>query len=179
MVNGYSHVEGVDYDQTFSPTFRFESIRQMVALGASKEMHMHQMDVTTTFLHAPLDEEVYMEQAEGIVLPESKGNVMRLLECLYGLQQSPRQWNILIDTVLKQLGFTRLKSDFGIYAKGEGDDAVYIALYVDDWFLVGKKIESTKEGKDGLSSKFKIQNSKFKVQNERSRRGTIFAGNRN
>ena len=52
------------------------------------------------------------------------GKVMRLLKCLYGLKQSPRQWNIYIDTILKQLGFKWLKSDFGIYVKGEGEDCL-------------------------------------------------------
>ena len=60
VAKGYSQVEGVDYDQTFNPTVRFESIRQMVALGASKGSEIHQMDVTTAFFYAPLDEEVYM-----------------------------------------------------------------------------------------------------------------------
>ena len=154
----YSQMEGVDYDQNFSPKVRFESIRQMVPLGALKGMQMHQMDVTTAFLHAPLGEEVYMEQPEGTVLPGSEGKVMRLLKCLYGLKQSSRQWDILIDTILKQLGFTRLKSDFGRYVKGEGDDAVYIALYVhDDLFLVGKKLGGIKEVKDGLCTQFKMK----------------------
>ena len=54
VAKGFSQVEGVDYDQTFSSTVRFESIRQMVALGTSKSMEMHQMDVTTAFLYAPL-----------------------------------------------------------------------------------------------------------------------------
>ena len=36
VAKGFSQVEGVDYDQNFSPTVRFESIRQMVALGTSK-----------------------------------------------------------------------------------------------------------------------------------------------
>ena len=107
VAKGYSQVEGVEYDQTFSPTVRFESIRQMVALGTAKGMHLHQMDVTTAFLYAPLEEEVYMEQPEGTVLPGNENKVMKLLKCLYGLKQSPRQWNIYIDTVLKQLSFVR------------------------------------------------------------------------
>ena len=82
-------------------------IRQMVALGTSRGMHMHQMDVTTTFLYAPLEEEVFMEQPEGTVEEGNEGKVRRLLKCLYGLKKSPRQWNICIDTVLKQLGFVR------------------------------------------------------------------------
>ena len=51
---------------------------------------------------------------------------------------------------MKQLGFTRLKYDFGIYVKGEGEDTVYIAYYVDDLFPVGRKLEKIKEVKDGL-----------------------------
>ena len=104
VAKGFSQVEGVDYDQTFTPTVRFESIRQLVALGTSKSMEMHQMDVTTTFLYAPLEEEVFMEQPEGTVKKGDEGKFMRLLKCLYGLKQSPRQWNIYIDTILKQLG---------------------------------------------------------------------------
>ena len=105
VAKGFSQVEGVDYDQTFNPTVRFESIRQMVALGTSRGMKMEQMDVTTAFLYAPLEEEVFMEQPEGTVEAGSEGKVMRLLKCLYGLKQSPRQWNICIDSRLRGLRF--------------------------------------------------------------------------
>ena len=157
VAKGFSQVEGVDYDQTFSPTVRFESIRQLVALGASKGLQMHQMDVTTAFLYAPLEEEVFMEQPEGTVLPGDEGKVMWLRKCLYGLKQAPRQWNILIDGVLKKLGFTRLKSDVGIYMKGDGDSAIYIALYVDDLFLVGELLGEIEKVKAGLSTEFKMK----------------------
>ena len=50
VAKGFSQVEGIGYDQTFSPTVRFETIRQLVAMGASKGMKMHQMDVTTAFV---------------------------------------------------------------------------------------------------------------------------------
>ena len=89
---------------------------------------MHQMDVTTAFLYAPLEEDIYMEQPEGTVKEGDEGKVMRLLKCLYGLKESPRQWNIYIDTVLQGLEFKRLRSDSGVYVKGEGGEAVYIAL---------------------------------------------------
>ena len=90
VAKGFSQVEGDDYDQTFSPTVRFESIRQLVAMGASKGMHMHQMDVTTTFLYAPLEEEVYMEAPNGTCGPGEEDLVWLLLRCLYGLKQAPR-----------------------------------------------------------------------------------------
>ena len=56
----HKQIEGVDYDQTFSPIVKLESIREMVALGASKGLEMHQMDVTTTFSYAPVEEEPYV-----------------------------------------------------------------------------------------------------------------------
>ena len=65
----------------------------MVALGASKVLEMHQMDITTSFLYAPQEMEVFIEQPEGTVEP---GKVMRLLKCVYGLKQAPRKWNIYI-----------------------------------------------------------------------------------
>ena len=52
----------------------------MVALGTSRGMKMHKMDVTTAFLYAPLEEEVYMEQPEGTVKVGDEGKVMRLLK---------------------------------------------------------------------------------------------------
>ena len=60
VAKGFSQVEGEDYDQTFFPTVRFGGTRQLVAIGASRGLYMHQMNATTTFLYAPLEEEVYM-----------------------------------------------------------------------------------------------------------------------
>ena len=181
VAKGFSQVEGVDYDQTFSPTVRFESIRQLVAVRTSRGLHMHQMDVTTAFLYAPLEEEVYMEQPEGTVLEGNEGKVMRLLKCLYGLKQAPRQWNIYIDTVLKGLGFRRLKSDVGVYMKGEGASAIYIALYVDDLFMVGENLDDIQRVKKGLSGEFKMKylgEAKFVlgIEIRRGENGNVFLG---
>ena len=78
------------------------------------------MDVLAPFLHAPLEEEVYMDQPKGTVEKGNEGKVMRLLKCLYGLKQSPRQWNRWVDSTLKRLRFVRLKFDVGVYVKGGG-----------------------------------------------------------
>ena len=178
VAKGYSQVEGQDYDQIFSPTVRFESVRQLVALGASKGLEMHQMDVTTAFLYAPLEEEVYMERPEGTV-EEGDGRVMRLLKCLYGLKQSPREWNKCVNIVLQELGFVRLKSDVGIYVKGKGADAVYLALYVDDMFMVGEKLANIEEVKRGLGREFKMKDlgeAKFLlgIEIRRQKNGDVF-----
>ena len=61
VAQGFLQQEGVDYTETYSPTVRFESIRMMIAAAASEGMQLEQMDVTTAFLYADLEEEVYLE----------------------------------------------------------------------------------------------------------------------
>lgn len=61
---------------------QFVSIRQIVALVTSKNMEMHQMDVTTTFLCVPLEEEVYMQHSKGTMRPEDEGKVITYFHVL-------------------------------------------------------------------------------------------------
>ena len=67
VAQGCSQKFGLDYEETFSPVVRFESIRSVVALGAQHKLQLRQMDVSTAFLHGELAEEVYMRQPEGFV----------------------------------------------------------------------------------------------------------------
>ena len=64
---GYSQQEGLDYDETFSPVVRSESVCSVIALATMNDLRLHQMDITTAFLHGDLEEEVYMKQTEGFV----------------------------------------------------------------------------------------------------------------
>lgn len=72
----------------------------MTAAAAAKEMQMEQMDVSTTFLHVEVEEEVNMEIPKGMFEEKLPGNVLRLLKALYRLKQSPRMWNMHIDKAL-------------------------------------------------------------------------------
>ena len=58
VAQGCTQKFGLDYEETFSPVVRFESIRSIVALGAQHKLQFHQMDVSTAFLHGELTEEV-------------------------------------------------------------------------------------------------------------------------
>jgi len=65
----YSQKYGIDYDETFSPVVRFDSIRALLAFAVQKKMLIHQIDVVAAFLHGDLEEDIYMEQPEGYVIP--------------------------------------------------------------------------------------------------------------
>ena len=78
VAKGYSQKYGVDYDETFSPVFRFSSLRILLAYSVQKNMLIHQMDVTTAFLNGDLEEEIYMEQPEGYVVSGKEHMVCKL-----------------------------------------------------------------------------------------------------
>ena len=72
MAKGYSQVTGVEYHETFSPVVRITSIRVLLAFAVQFDLEIHQMDVRTAFLNGDLNEEIYMEQPEGLLFQGRK-----------------------------------------------------------------------------------------------------------
>ncbi|KAK3016456.1 hypothetical protein RJ639_007811 [Escallonia herrerae] len=68
VAKGFSQKEGVDYFDTYAPVARIATIRVLIALASIHKLVIHQIDVKTAFLNGELDEEVYMQQPEGIYL---------------------------------------------------------------------------------------------------------------
>ena len=106
VAKGYSQVQDIDYHETFSPTARVTSIRMLMQLAAQYDLAVHEMDVKTAYLNAPIDCELYVEQPEGFVTVSESGEklVLKLKKSLYGLKQSGQNWNnmlheYLIDTL--------------------------------------------------------------------------------
>ena len=64
---------------------KLTSIRILLTIVASENLHLEQMDVKTTFLHGDLDKNIYMQQPEGFVVPGKKHMVCKLTRSLYGL----------------------------------------------------------------------------------------------
>ena len=93
VAKGFRQKEGVDYFDTYAPVARITSIRLLFALASIHNLCIHQMDVKTDFLNGDLNEEVYMEQPEGFVLPGNEHKVCKLTKSLYGLKQAPKQWH--------------------------------------------------------------------------------------
>ena len=70
MAKGFTQIEGIDYEETFSPIVMFFSIHLLLALVAHLDLELFQLDVKTAFLNGNLKEEIYMDQPIGFV---SKG----------------------------------------------------------------------------------------------------------
>ena len=92
VVKGYSQRKGIDYAEIFYPVVKLTSIRILLSIVASENLHLEQMDAKTTFLHGDLDKEIYMQQSEGFVVRVKEHMLCKLTRSFYGLKQAPRQW---------------------------------------------------------------------------------------
>jgi hypothetical protein len=157
VAKGFRQVQGVDYDETFSPVAMLKSVRIMLAIAAYFDYEIWQMDVKTAFLNGNLTEDVYMIQPEGFVDPANADKVCKLQKSIYGLKQASRSWNIRFDEVVKSFGFIKSDQDSCLYKKFSGSKVNFLILYVDDILLIGNDIEMLQETKNSLERSFSMK----------------------
>ena len=95
----------MDYNETFTPVARMDSITLVLEVAASKRWEVHHMDVKSAFLHGDLKEDIYMKQPEGFIDDPSLVCILR--KSLYGLKQAPRAWYSKMDAYLISHKFER------------------------------------------------------------------------
>jgi len=86
VAQGYTQVEGLDFDETFAHVARLESIRLLLGVACIWKFKLFQMDLKSAFLNGYLHEEVYVEQPKGFVDPNFPDHVYKLKKALYGLK---------------------------------------------------------------------------------------------
>ncbi|GJR88582.1 zinc finger, CCHC-type containing protein [Tanacetum coccineum] len=137
---------------------RISTIRLFIALTATHNLVIHQMDVKTTFLNGDLEEGVYMKQSEGFVMTGNEHKVCKLIKSLYGLKQAPKQWHHKFNEVVLSNEFVVNQSDKCVYCKfDESGKGFIICLYVDDMFIFGTDHNQVDKTKEFLSSNFSMK----------------------
>lgn len=109
VVKGYNQVEGVDFEETFSPVCRYESLRCLLSVAAGRKLNIIQFDVSTAFLNSKLEEDIYMDQPEGYKV--NSDLICKLEKGLYGLKQAPRNWHKTLTEKLLIMDFQPFESD--------------------------------------------------------------------
>ncbi|KAL0292632.1 UNVERIFIED_CONTAM: Retrovirus-related Pol polyprotein from transposon RE1 [Sesamum calycinum] len=89
VARGYIQREGIDFEETFSPVARFDTIRTILSVVANYKWKVYQFDVKSAFLNGFL-EEVYVQQPKSYELKGEEMKVYKLRKALYGLKQAPR-----------------------------------------------------------------------------------------
>ena len=115
------------------------------------------MDVKTAFLNGNLEDEIYIEQPKGCVVPRKEKMVCKLVKSLYGLKQAPKQWHNKFDHVLVTNGYSINDADKCIYSKYKNNTCIVICLYVDDMLIFGTSLQVVCETKKFLGSKFDMK----------------------
>ena len=121
------------------------------------DLELEQLDVKTAFLHGELEEEIYMDQAEGCIVPNKENYVCKLKKSLYGLKQSPRQWYKRFDSFILLHGFKRSEYDSCVYIKIVDGLPIYLLLYIDDMLIAAKSRKEITTIKKLLSSEFDMK----------------------
>ncbi|KAI3790253.1 hypothetical protein L2E82_03169 [Cichorium intybus] len=156
VAKGYSQIPGIDFTDVFTPVVKHSSIRTLLSIVAMHNYELEQLDVKTAFLHGELEEDIYMEQPEGFIIPGKENLVCRLKKSLYGLKQSPRQWYKRFDSFMLSHNFKRSDYDSCVYLKSVNGSSIYLLLYVDDMLIAAKdKLEIAKL-KAQLSKEFEM-----------------------
>ncbi|CAK9820093.1 Copia protein [Anthophora quadrimaculata] len=140
VARGFSQHYGVDFNETFAPVARLQSIRIVTALAAEHNMKIHQIDVTSAYLNGKLKEKIFIEvphcvdKALDILATTERGDyniktkaiemkrnlrngdkVCLLRKALYGLKQAGRSWHCRLDKELKTFGLIPSRADPCLY----------------------------------------------------------------
>src|SRR5271170_231173 len=76
----------LDFDQTFAPVIRIDSVCSLFAICAANDLRIVQVDCKNVFLHSQRDFEIYVQQPEGFVDANHPDAVLLLNKALYGLK---------------------------------------------------------------------------------------------
>jgi hypothetical protein len=156
MAKGYLQREGIDFEEVYAPVSKHTTLRALLAVVAERDLVLQQLDVKTAFLNEELEEEIYMQQAQGY---EEGGAEMvcHLKKTLYGLRQAPRAWHTRLKEELEGLEFRASETDPALFVKGMGCDATYILVWVDDILMAGKRMEEIAAVKRLLGEVFDVR----------------------
>jgi hypothetical protein len=156
VAKGYSQVEGLDFDETYAPVARLESIRILLAYATYHGFKLYQMDLKSAFLNGPIKEEVYVEQPPGFEDNEYPSHVYKLSKALYGLKQAPRAWYECLRDFLIDNGFKVGKADPTLFTKIIAKDLFICQIYIDDIIFGSTNKSSCEEFSRIMIQKFEM-----------------------
>ncbi|GJT93566.1 retrovirus-related pol polyprotein from transposon TNT 1-94 [Tanacetum coccineum] len=132
VAQGYNQQEGIDYDETYAPVARLESIRILLAYACVLDFKLFQMDVKSAFLNGFINEEVYVAQPLGFIDFEKPDHVYKLKKALYGLKQAPKAWYDRLKAFLIKHEYKMGMVDNTLFTKKKSSNLIIVQIYVDD-----------------------------------------------
>ncbi|KAA3482589.1 Retrovirus-related Pol polyprotein from transposon TNT 1-94 [Gossypium australe] len=135
---------------------KITTVRLLLAIAASKNWYLHQLDINNAFLHGDLSEEVYMLLPSGFN-SSTPNMVCKLQKSLYGLKQASLQWFSKLTSAVTSLDYIQSSSDFSLFIKKDVVSFTALLVYVDDVILAGDNLDEIARVKAFLDSTFTIK----------------------
>ena len=137
VAKGFTEVPGVDFFEIFHPVGKGITFRLLCAKAVCKDYTLYHVDIKGAFLHATLQEEIYMQLPPGTGLEESgKPCTVRLKKSLYGLKQAGRDWYCAHSDALMEMGFKRSVVDPCLFHHEHHH--LWLHMYVDDDLIAAR-----------------------------------------
>lgn len=133
VIKGCAQVHGIDFQETFSPVVKYDSVRVILAIAAARKLMLRQFDIKTAFLYGDLEEDIYMKQPKGY--EDGTQLVCKLQRSLYGLKQAPRCWNKKFKNMLRNFDLKETKADPCVFVSNKNNQLLIVAIFVDDGLI--------------------------------------------
>ncbi|CAN1753617.1 Retrovirus-related Pol polyprotein from transposon TNT 1-94 [Linum perenne] len=158
VARGFTQSYGIDYQETFAPVAKLNTIRVLLSLAVNNDWNLHQLDIKNAFLNGDLTEEVYMEIPAGVETKLGENKVCRLRKALYGLKQSPRAWFERFARAIKSYDYHQCQTDHTMFIKhGAARKITILIVYVDDIIITGDDEREINLLKQKLAGEFETK----------------------
>ncbi|CAI7889212.1 unnamed protein product [Closterium sp. NIES-53] len=131
VARGFSHRQGADYFQIFSPTPKMTTLWVLLHVAAQRDYELHSLDFSTAFLQGSLHEEIWLRRPPGFTGTFPAGTQWSLRRPVYSLRQAPREWHDTLRTTLAALGFAPSTADPSQFLRTDTSlPPFYVLVYI-------------------------------------------------
>lgn len=151
----------------------------VVGIANNNNWSVYQMDIKYAFLNRALEEEVYVEQPPGFIVKNQESKFYIYKKALDGLKQAWRVWNKRINDFLKEIGFNKCVSGYGVYVKKYANEGmISLCLSMDDLLITGNNQGCIYKLKDELMKEFEMTDLNhmtyfFDIEFHKSKKGLL------
>jgi hypothetical protein len=151
---GFSQAYGLDYDETFAPIVRMDTLRLFLTIIAFEDLECWHLDIKNAFTESELKEKIFFQPPPGVKV--RPGYVHHALRSLYGLKQAASDWHELIKAELIKWGFEQNLAEPCLFVNHT--TGVILLVYVDDIAAAAKSKIQFQRFFEILSARFNAKN---------------------
>nr|GEW56932.1 retrovirus-related Pol polyprotein from transposon TNT 1-94 [Tanacetum cinerariifolium] len=179
VAQDYNQQEGIDYDETYAPAARLESIRILLAYAYALDFKLFQMDVNSAFLNGFINEEVYVAQPLRFIDFEKPNHVYKLKKALYGLKQAPKAWYDRLKALFIKHEYKIGMVDNTLFTKKKSSNLIILQIYVNDIIFGSARLDMCEDFAKIMHDEFEMSmmgklNFLFELQIKQMEDGIFF-----